>query len=106
MKNIVIVCGLTLGLATLGATLASECRAGDQRRVQHATVACTDTGTLKKALNGSRPAKKKGDEACIGLREGDVVIVERESPPYAHVRPGGKVDLYWMPLEHVQWKKP
>jgi hypothetical protein len=74
--------------------------------VQHNTVACKETGTLKKALNGSRSGKKKTDDACISLREGDVVIVERESDPFAYVRPGGKFDHYWMPLEPVRWKKP
>ncbi len=106
MKRFIVSIGIGLGLMGFWACFAPDCLAGDQRRVQHSTVACTETGLLKKALHGSHSRGKEHDERCISLREGDVVVVEREAPPYAQVRPGGKVDRYWMPLEPVTWKKP
>jgi|WetSurMetagenome_2_1015567.scaffolds.fasta_scaffold972111_1 hypothetical protein len=103
-----LLCGGTLcmGLACCLVTFAGECSAADQRRVQHNTVACIERGYLKKALDGHGSGGRMPAESCIPLREGDTVVVEREAGPFAYVRPGGKVDHYWMPLEPVHWKKP
>ena len=104
MKRFIVSIGIGLGLMGFWTGFALDCLAGDERRVQQSTVACTEAALLKKAVRGSSAGGKKHDERCIPLREGDVVVVEREAPPHALVRPSGKVDRYWMPLEPVSWK--
>jgi hypothetical protein len=105
MRRFLSGCILGMGMLFCVPTFGGECSAADQRRVQHNTVACLERGHVKKALDGHGNGKWFA-ENCVSLREGDTVVVEREAAPLAYVRPGGKVDHYWMPLDPVRWTKP
>lgn len=100
--------GASKGIAIVVLLLAvfSVAYAADQRRVQYSTVACMSYGALVNNFSGSAPKGSRIVDGCISLEKGDVVVVEREQGAYAQVRPGGKVDRYWMPLDPVRWTKP